>query len=85
MPDKERKDPQKERERLNRIVQTVAKASRDDADLTQQELADKIGLSRDQVANMESGRREVSVSDLIMMSKALGLDPRVLLERMLRW
>lgn len=46
-----------DRERLERAVRIVLKASRQDRDLSQKELAQKMGWSRNQVANLESGRR----------------------------
>jgi len=77
---------QKERERWNRAIVTEIRATRDDADVTQQELADRLGLTHRQVVNMEHGRREIRGSDLIMIALALEGNPQALLKRILaRW
>jgi transcriptional regulator with XRE-family HTH domain len=83
--DKRRAAKEKERERWNRAILTVIRAARDDADVTQQELAGRLGLTHRQVVNIEHGRRAIHASDLIMIAKALGTEPEVLLRRILRW
>ena len=40
-----------DRERLSRVVRTVISASRQDLDVSQEELAARLGWSRNQVAN----------------------------------
>lgn len=76
---------QKDRERWNRAILTVIRAARDDADVTQKELADRLGLTHRQVVNIEHGRRAIHASDMIMIAKALNVDPETLLRRILRW
>lgn len=76
---------QVQRERWNKAVVTVWTASRRDADLSQGELAQKLGWSRDTVASLEAGRRKVEVSDVILLAAAVGVDAKVLFERILRW
>jgi transcriptional regulator with XRE-family HTH domain len=76
---------QKERERLNRAIVTMIRAARDDADLTQQELADRLGLTHRQIVNMEHQRRAIHASEFIMIAKALNISPTTLLERVLSW
>jgi DNA-binding XRE family transcriptional regulator len=44
----------------------------------QQELADKVKLSRGSIANIETGRQRVLLSDLFDFAKALNLDPKKL-------
>jgi transcriptional regulator with XRE-family HTH domain len=75
----------KERERWSGVIVTVIRAARDDADVTQQELANRLGLTHRQVVNMEHGRRAIHASDLIMIARALNLDPEKLLRRIIRW
>ena len=53
--------------------------------MSQEALADKLGVSRDVVANIEAGRRRVEVSDLILIGRALDVDPEVLFRRVMRW
>jgi transcriptional regulator with XRE-family HTH domain len=83
--DKKRPGRQKERDRWNRAIVTVIRAARDDADVTQQELANRLGFTHRQVVNMEHGRRAIHASDLIMIAKALNEDPETLMRRIVRW
>lgn len=76
---------QKERERLNRAIATVIRAARDDADMTQKDLAAAVDLPYRAIVNMEGRRRVVEVCDLIMIARALKLRPTTLLERVLSW
>ncbi len=43
------------------------------ADISQEELGDKVGLSQSQVSRIEKGRRKVTADELIGFSKALGV------------
>lgn len=74
-----------ERERLKRRVRTVLRASRLDSDLSQRELAAKLGWTRNQVANVESGRRVANMDDFFLIAKAIRVDPEALLRRVLQW
>jgi DNA-binding XRE family transcriptional regulator len=76
---------QAQRERWNRAVVAVWSATRRDLDLTQQNVADKLGWSRDTVAALEAGRRKIEVSDVILFALAVGVDPETLFRRVLRW
>jgi len=79
------KKAEAQRERWNRAVVAVLAATRRDKDVSQEALADKLGVSRDVVANIEAGRRRVEVSDLILIGRALDVDPEVLFRRVMRW
>ncbi len=68
-----------------RAVVAVIKASREDADLSRQELAERLGLTYSQIVNMENGRRAVQLIDFILLAKAIGVDPVALFERIARW
>ncbi len=74
-----------DRERLEQRTRIVLRASREDSDLSQGELGVKLGWTRNQVANLEGGRRSVHLTDCVMIAKALGIDPLSLLHRILRW
>ena len=80
-----KKAKQAQRERWDRAVVAVWSATRRDADLSQQALAQKLGWSRDTVASVEAGRRKVEVSDVILFAAALGLEPETIFRRILRW
>jgi len=82
---KEKSTKRKEFERWDRAVLRVIASSRQDSDITQEELANRLGWTRAQVVNIEHGRRAVRVSDLIMIAKALNLEIETLLRRITRW
>jgi transcriptional regulator with XRE-family HTH domain len=54
-------------------------------EVSQMELAKRMGVTRNTVANIESGRRAVHFTDFLMIAKALNIDPLALLHRVLRW
>ncbi len=58
---------------LRRIGRRVRDA-RMDAGMTQQELADRVLLSRPSIANMEGGNQEVPVTRLALIARVLGLE-----------
>ena len=72
-------------ERLRRRLGTVLSASRRGLEVSQTELGAKLGWSRNQITNIETGRRTVSLADFLMIAKALNIDPIALLHRVLRW
>jgi DNA-binding XRE family transcriptional regulator len=72
------KKTEAQRERWNRAVVAVLAATRRDKDVSQDSLAERLGVSRDVVANIEAGRRRVEVSDLILIGRALDVEPEVL-------
>jgi transcriptional regulator with XRE-family HTH domain len=74
-----------QRERWDRAVVAVLAATRRDKDMSQETLAERLGVSRDVIANIEAGRRRVEVSDLILIGRALDVDPEVLFRRVMRW
>ena len=61
--------------RVERVVRLALRDSRRDADVTQQELAGRLGWSRNMVANMESGRRAISMADFLMVAFTLRVEP----------
>ena len=74
-----------DRKRLASIVRVVLVAARKDRDLNQTELAQRLEMTRNQVANIESGRRAVDIVDFVLIAKGLNIDPIALLHRILRW
>lgn len=73
------------REDWQRAIVAVVKASREDSDLSRQELARRVGLTYSQIVNIENSRREVSLVDFVMLSEAMDMEPVALLERIQRW
>ena len=79
--------PKKPRTRADwqRAIVAIIKASREDADLSRHQLAERLGLTYSQIVNMENKRRAVGLIDFIMLAEALGVDPVALFERVARW
>lgn len=55
--------------RFGRRVRTL----REDAELSQEAFADKCGLDRTYISGIERGRRNVSLRNIEVIAKALGL------------
>ena len=74
-----------ERARWDHVAALVISALRRDQDVSQQQLADRIGWTRDAVANAERGRRHLRISDLIIIARALEMEPEALTRKIVRW
>ncbi len=71
------------RPKTRRAVARALRAARLAAGFTQRELAARLELSASAISAMEQGRRGVSVDELVFIARALGMDPKALLTRML--
>jgi transcriptional regulator with XRE-family HTH domain len=60
----------------------LVKAKRLERGWTQTDLAEKVGLSRTSVTNIEIGRQRVLLSDLFEFARAFGVSPRSLFNRL---
>ena len=78
-------EKRKARERWRKTAGAVIAHTRKDSDVTQEELAKRLGLSVDTIGAIETGRRKVEVGELIEAAKALNVDPVKLLQRVLAW
>lgn len=74
-----------QRKRLGRVIRVMLSTERKDADMSQEELAQRLEWTRNQVANIESGRRVIGLVDFILIARAIGVEPDRLLQRILRW
>jgi ribosome-binding protein aMBF1 (putative translation factor) len=83
VPSKSKKS--RTRAEWQRAITAVIKASREDADLSRQELADRLGLTYSQIVNIENSRRAVGLIDFIMLADAIGVEPAALFDRIMRW
>jgi transcriptional regulator with XRE-family HTH domain len=63
-----------DRERAERALISVLRAARYDADLTQRQLAAKLGLTEDIVSNIEAGRTPISFADAVLWATRTNLD-----------
>lgn len=57
------------------------RAARSKAGLTQQEIAERVGLTRTSVTNIERGIQHISLRQLYLLAAAVGLHPAQLLPR----
>jgi transcriptional regulator with XRE-family HTH domain len=73
------------RSKWHRAVVTVLAASRRDANMTQEDLALRLGWHRTRIAKIESGERRIDVPEFINIANALNIAPETLLARVLRW
>ena len=68
-----------------RAVAAVIAATRRDHDVTQEELARRLGWTRDVLARAEGGRRKVELGDVLMIAQALGEKTERVIRRILTW
>lgn len=62
------------------LAKTIRKF-REDLELSQEQLAEKLGLSRPSISQIESAQRDVSSIELAKLAKIFGVSPDVLLSR----
>ena len=70
---------------LNQAIRTVVRATRLECDLSQQELAVRLHVSRNVIANFETGRRSIRAEELPLIATALRGTPETLFKRILAW
>ena len=75
--ERERKDP--ERMAVRRSLGEVLRSHREHCKMTQELVAEKVGVSRQAVSKWESGTAEPSTSNLIKVARLYGVDPADLL------
>ena len=72
-------------EQWNRAVIVVVIGTRHDADMPQRELARRLHVTRNTVANMETGRRLIQATELPIIARALGTSMDTLTRRIVLW
>lgn len=72
-------------DRWNRAVIVVVTGTRHDADMSQRELAQRLHVTRNTIANMESGRRVIEAAELPIIAKALGTSTETMMRRIVLW
>jgi transcriptional regulator with XRE-family HTH domain len=70
----------KRQERLRALL----KAARKKAGLTQDELAERMGAYKTFVSKYERGERQLDVIEFIAVAEALALDPKALIDQVMR-
>jgi plasmid maintenance system antidote protein VapI len=76
---------EQQRARWERVATIVLAGTRNDLDVSQRDLAARLGWTRNMIANLETGRRSVTLSDFLLIATALNIPPETLLQRILRW
>lgn len=66
---------------LYKIIGELVRYTRKRAGLTQDELANRAGLTRTSITNLEAGNQQIRVHTLLNLAKALGVSPQELLPR----
>jgi transcriptional regulator with XRE-family HTH domain len=69
----------------NRAVSIAIKASRQNRELSQDQIAQSMGWSSEVISNIEKRRRNVTVSELIVIAEAMGEHPADVFLRVLQW
>jgi transcriptional regulator with XRE-family HTH domain len=69
----------------DRVVASLISATRQDLDMTQEQLAETLGWTRDAVSNLETQRRHCKASDLIRIAKAFRMEPDELIRHITHW
>lgn len=67
-----------------RAVATAIAEAREEAGLTQRELAARVRRPHSVIGMIESNQRQVSVPELITLAEAMGADPLALFKQILR-
>jgi transcriptional regulator with XRE-family HTH domain len=57
------------------------KAQRAEAELSQGQLAERLGWDRTTISDIETGAKRISVIELVQIAEALGFDPRTAIDR----
>lgn len=73
------------RSRRHRALLAVLVATRREVGLTQRQLAARLKRPQSMVAQVEIGQRRLDVPELFDFAEALGVDIRVLIDRIDQW
>lgn len=76
---------EKRRARLERVIAIVLAGTRNDLDVSQRELAARLGWTRNVIANLETWRRSLSFCDFLLIASALNVNPEIVLQRIRCW
>ena len=65
-------------------VVSVIRAAREEAGLTQRDLAQRMGITQSLIGRLETGERNFAVTELLSLCEALKSDPHVLLQKIVQ-
>lgn len=63
--------------RAQELVQELLRQMRTEANLSQYQLADELGVPQSTISKVESGKRRVDVAELVAVCDACGTAPKV--------
>lgn len=66
-------------DRIYRVFGSRLRELREEKDVTQEELARRVDLSRTSITNIEKGRQRVMLHQMVELAEALGAEPLTLL------
>jgi transcriptional regulator with XRE-family HTH domain len=75
----------KYRERRRRSNGAVISAVIKDSPKTQAQVAEEIGVSKDTMSALVGGKRKIELSDIELIARAVGVEPKWLMTKMLDW
>lgn len=73
------------RQRWNRAVARVVSGARIDADLSQEDVAQALGVHRNTMSRIETGQGEMTIADLALFARLVKTTPAALLDLIARW
>jgi transcriptional regulator with XRE-family HTH domain len=79
-----RRTPKSVHSKEQQLLRELLVEARDKADLTQQELADRLGRHQSFVAKYEGGERRLDVTEFIEVARQIGVDPLRLMRSLLQ-
>ena len=80
MEEPEKPDLSLQNERLRRLLAIARKVR----DLSQRDVARRIGQPPSYIGKIENGMRGVSVVEMVQIAKAIGVDPRKIITKLLK-
>ena len=72
-------------EQWDKAVRYAVQVSRKDKRLSQETVADRMAWSVDVMANMEQGRRDITVAEFIVLAQQIGVDPETMFRRVVKF
>ena len=73
------------RERMDRAISLVLAATRRELRMSQPDLAEELGWTRNEIANVERRRRRVTAAEVVMFANVFRMSPESLWGRILAW
>jgi len=72
-------------QRWRKTVGAVIGSSIRDSDRKQVQVARSVGMSENMLSEIVQGHRKTEMGEIVLIAKAINVDPLVLIRRMLNW